>query len=257
MTTHAASADSTGVVQCEFIFKPFKQLSADHFLSVKGQQIPMLLARNQRARRYILRLRQDGSARVTIPRGGSIAEAQRFAERNTKWLEGQLQRLAARPSRPKEWTIGTEILFRGETVKLEAGMNGESGTIRFGSEAIRVAEPTGDLRRAVVGHLWKLAARELPPRVLEFAAMHQLQVNRVKVRNQQSRWGSCSRRGTISLNWRLIQSPAFVQDYIILHELCHLRHMNHSRRFWCEVERVCPDLQTAERWLKQHSSLLR
>lgn len=257
MTTLTASADSTGVAQYELIFRPFKQLSADHFLSVKGQQIPMLLTRNPRARRFILRLRQDGSARVTIPRGGSIAEAKRFAERNANWLAGQLQRLAARPSRPKEWTIGTEILFRGETVKLEAGMNGESGTIRFGSEAIRVAEPTGDLRRAVVGHLWKLAARELPPRVLEFAAMHQLQANRVTVRNQQSRWGSCSRRGTISLNWRLIQSPAFVQDYIILHELCHLRHMNHSRRFWREVERVCPDFQTAERWLKQHSSLLR
>ena len=162
-----------------------------------------------------------------------------------------------RPSRPKEWTVGTEILFRGETLKLEAGVNGESGKIRFGSEAIRVRDPAGDLRPAVERHLWKLAMRELPPRVLEFAAQHQLQVNRVSVRNQKSRWGSCSRRGTISLNWRLIQSPAFVQDYIILHELCHLRHMNHSRRFWREVERVCPDFEAAERWLKQHSALLK
>ena len=226
-------------------------------LETSGQYVRAFFVRNPRARRYILRLRPDGMARVTIPCGGSVAEAQRFAERNTHWLEGQLQRLAARPNRPNKWIVGTEILLRGETLKLEAGVNGGNGTIRFGSEAIRVTDPAGDLRPAVERHLWKLAARELPRRVLQFAARHQLQVNRVTVRNQRSRWGSCSRRGTISLNWRLIQSPALVQDYIILHELCHLTHMNHSRRFWREVERVCPDFDAAERWLKQNSSLLR
>jgi hypothetical protein len=77
------------------------------------------------------------------------------------------------------------------------------------------------------------------------------------VRSQKSRWGSCSRRGTISLNWRLIQTPAFVSDYICLHELMHLRQMNHSPRFWREMERVCPDYRMAERWLKEHSGLLR
>lgn len=226
-------------------------------LKASGKCVPVFFLRNPRARRYVLRLRPDGRARVTIPRGGSVAEAQRFAERNTAWLDEQLQRLAARPNRPREWVVGTEILFRGETLKLEAGVDDESGTIRFGSETIRVTDQAGDLRPAVERLLWKLAAKELPLRVLEFAAQHQLRVNRVTVRNQRSRWGSCSRRGTISLNWRLIQTPAFVQDYIILHELCHLRHLNHSRRFWCEVERVCPDFEAAERWLKQHSSLLR
>jgi predicted metal-dependent hydrolase len=84
-----------------------------------------------------------------------------------------------------------------------------------------------------------------------------LPARRVTVRNQRSRWGSCSRHGTISLNWRLIQTPTHVQDYIILHELCHLREMNHSARFWREVERVCPNSAAAERWLNQHSALLR
>jgi predicted metal-dependent hydrolase len=226
-------------------------------LRASGKQIPVALIRSSRARRYVLRLRSDGSARVAIPRGGSAAEALRFAERNADWLERQFQRLATQPKRPTEWPFGTEILFRGELIKLEAAVNGENGTIRFGGEAIRVNDPVGDLRPAVELHLWKLATRELPVRVTEFAARHHHQVNRVTVRNQRSRWGSCSRRGTISLNWRLIQTPVFVQDYIILHELCHLRHMNHSGRFWCEVERVCPEFRVAERWLKQHSSLLR
>jgi len=244
-------------VQFEFIFNPARPSAANGILAVNGRQIPMILIRNPRARRYVLRLRPDGSARVTIPRGGSAAEARRFAERNKDWLERQLQRVATRPSRPKEWLIGTEILFHGEPVKLEAGVNGESGKIRFGGEVVRVGDPAGDLRPAIEKHLWRLATKELPPRVLEFAARHQLRVQRITVRNQRSRWGSCSRRGTISLNWRLIQTPPHVQDYIFLHELCHLREMNHSRRFWREVERVCPDFETAERWLKQHSSLLR
>jgi predicted metal-dependent hydrolase len=215
------------------------------------------LVRNRRARRYVLRLRPDGAARVTIPRGGSATEARRFAERNKEWLERQLQRMAARPSRPKEWWIGTEILFRGEPVKLEAGVNGESGMIRFGSEVVKATNPAADLRPTIERHLWRLAANELPPKVLEYAALHQLPVRRITVRNQRSRWGSCSRRGTISLNWRLIQTPAFVRDYLVVHEIMHLKEMNHSSRFWREVERACPDYEAAEQWLKRHSSLLR
>lgn len=224
---------------------------------VNGCPIPMALIRHPRARRYVLRLRSDGSVRVTIPRRGTVVEAIRFAERNKAWLERQLQRLAARPVRPKEWLIGTEILLRGELVKLEAGVNGEGNVIRFGSEAVNVAQPEADLRPTVERHLWRLAARELPPRVLEYAAKHQRPVRRVTIRNQKSRWGSCSRRGTVSLNWRLIQAPTFVQDYLILHELSHLKEMNHSVRFWREVERVCPGYRTAEQWLKQHAALLR
>jgi hypothetical protein len=194
---------------------------------------------------------------VTIPRGGSATDARRFAERNKEWLERQLQRMAARPSRPKEWWIGTEILFRGESVKLEAGVNGESGMIRFGSEVVKATNPAADLRPTIERHLWRLAANELPPKVLEYAALHQLPVRRITVRNQRSRWGSCSRRGTISLNWRLIQTPAFVRDYLVVHEIMHLKEMNHSSRFWREVERACPDYEAAEQWLKRHSSLLR
>jgi len=162
----------------------------------------------------------------------------------------------AKPIRPKEWLIGTDIFFCGELVKVEAGVNRETGLIRFGSEVLKVHDPAADLRSAIERHLWRLAGKELPPKVLEHAAAHQLQVRRVAVRNQKSRWGSCSRRGTISLNWRLIQAPAFVCDYIILHELMHLREMNHSSRFWARVEEVYPDWRDAERWIKRNGSLV-
>jgi predicted metal-dependent hydrolase len=122
---------------------------------------------------------------------------------------------------------------------------------------MNVSDAHADLRPAIQKHLRALASKELTPRVMELAALHRVNVSRVTVRNQKSRWGSCSRRGTISLNWRLIQSPGFVRDYIILHELAHRRQMNHSEKFWQEVERLFPDYSQAERWLKQHANLLR
>ena len=219
--------------------------------------MPVSYHRNPRARRYILRLRPDGSARVTVPRGGSQAEARRFAERNIPWIERQRLRQATRPKGPAVWNAGTQILLRGQAVLLEIS-NVEGGhEVRLGAESFRVAELPGDLRPLVERHLWRLAARELPPRLLALAAAHQVTIRRVSVRNQRSRWGSCSRRGVISLNWRLVQTPDFVTDYILLHELMHVREMNHSSRFWAEVARVCPDYEAAERWLKQHNSLLR
>jgi predicted metal-dependent hydrolase len=226
-------------------------------LKVGDRNIPIVLVRNPRARRYVLRLRPDGSVRVTIPRGGTAAEARRFADRSVEWIRRELARLSSQPTRPKPWFAGTEILFRGELAKLESEVNRDRILVRVANELFSVTDAGADLRPAVERHLWRLAAKELPPRVLEYAGQHQLPVRRITVRNQRSRWGSCSRHGTISLNWRLIQAPTFVRDYLILHELMHLREMNHSARFWREVGRVCPDYATAEQWLRQNSSVLK
>lgn len=245
------------IVQLEWLFGPRRAAEPDaDWLVAGGRTVRLCFVRHRRARRYVLRLRPDGSARVTIPRGGSRAEARRFAASNTGWLERQLLRQALAPRAPTTWAAGTEILFRGERVRLATVSNGHAGRVQFAGEVVPVADAAGDLRPAVERHLRQMALRELPPRVLELAARHQLPVRRVTIRNQRSRWGSCSRRGTISLNWRLVQTPPSVRDYLVLHELAHLREMNHSRRFWDLVARLCPDYREAERWLKQHSRLL-
>ncbi|HEU6447531.1 MAG TPA: SprT family zinc-dependent metalloprotease [Verrucomicrobiae bacterium] len=224
-------------------------------LSVAGRSVPLAIVRSHRARRYVLRAFPDGSARLTIPRRGSVSEARQFAGKHLSWLERQLLFFSARPQRPKDWRVGSEILFRGAMTKIEIAENGNS--IFLACEKIAVADCRGDLRPAIEKQLRKIAAKELPPLVLEFAAQHQLRVSSVSIRNQRTRWGSCSPRGSISLNWRLIQTPAFVRDYIILHELMHLRQMNHSTRFWREVESVCPDFKVAKKWLKQNAGFLR
>lgn len=232
-----------------------------------GRSVPLLVVRNPRARRYLLRLRPDGKARLTIPRGGNRAEALAFAQRNTDWLEQQLKRLASRPQTSSAWRVGTEIWVRGEWAPILAVEDPEqrgvpsaergTGKVVFGSEGFVVSDLGADLRPEIERHLQRLAATELPKRVMELATLHGIAVTRVTVRNQRTRWGSCSRLGTISLNWRLIQTPAHVRDYIIWHELAHRRHLNHSERFWQEVARLCPDYLAAEGWLKQHGRRLR
>jgi predicted metal-dependent hydrolase len=101
------------------------------------------------------------------------------------------------------------------------------------------------------------ARRELPARLLELAAEHGLNVARVSIRNQRTRWGSCGRDGHISLNWRLVLMPADVRDYVLVHELMHLRRLDHSRAYWRLVAAACPGYRDARQWLRTHGASLR
>jgi predicted metal-dependent hydrolase len=101
------------------------------------------------------------------------------------------------------------------------------------------------------------ARRELPPRLLGLAAQHGLVVSRVSIRNQRSRWGSCGRDGHICLNWRLVLMPAAVSEYVLIHELMHLRRMDHSPAYWQLVAQACPGYRAARAWLRSHGPSLR
>ncbi len=100
------------------------------------------------------------------------------------------------------------------------------------------------------------AARELPAQLLQLADAHGIRVQRVSVRNQRTRWGSCSRAGSITLNWRLVLVPDFVREYVMLHELMHRRELNHSRRFWRLVAACCPRADEARAWLRTEGKAL-
>jgi predicted metal-dependent hydrolase len=98
---------------------------------------------------------------------------------------------------------------------------------------------------------------ELPARLFELAAQHELSVVKVSIRDQRTRWGSCGRDGHICLNWRLLLMPDWVRDYVLVHELMHLRRMDHSRAYWTHVASACPRFREARQWLRAHGSALR
>jgi hypothetical protein len=205
--------------------------------------------RMRRARRYIVRVQPDGALRVTIPRGGSRREAEEFLEQHREWAERERVRVLTQHA-PAIWRDGDDVLLRGVRVRLRLETGPSGAVLRFGERCIAVAAGVEDLRPPVEADLRGLARQELVARVEALAAAHELQVSRVTIRNQRSRWGSCSRSGSIALNFRLVQMPDDVRDYVILHELMHLRQQNHSRRFWRLVEAACPGFRQAERWLR-------
>jgi predicted metal-dependent hydrolase len=176
----------------------------------------LVFVRHPRARRYIVSVRADGAVRVTLPRRGSKREAEAFAAGQRAWIEKQLRRWEERRARAQPPAMSAEEL------------------------------------REVRNR----ALRELPARLFELAAAHGLSVARVSVRNQRWRWGSCSRAGHICLNWRLVQMPDWIRDYVMLHELMHLKRMDHSRKFWKLVAAVCPAYQDARKWLRAHAASL-
>ena len=223
------------------------------WIEVAGRQVPLRFVPNPNARRYILRLDRDGVARVTIPSRGSLKQAREFAAKNADWIGRQFLNRATATRNDKAWGHGTGIFFRGGRVRLSV----DGGRITFADQAVTLGDTLTSVRRAVESHLLELAGRELFDRTAALAKLHGFVIRKVWIRNQRSRWGSSSTRGTIALNWRLVQMPESVRDYIILHELAHQRVMNHSDRFWQEVERLCPAWREAEAWLKKHERVIR
>lgn len=215
----------------------------------------VVVRRSAKATRYRLSVGRDGAAVLTIPLRGSERQARQFLESQRAWLERTRQRLARLPRSAAVWTIGTSVLWRGEWRTIERAAE-PTPHVTLGAERFRVSGHDGDLRATLESHFRRIARIELPPRTWELAAVTGVEVREVTVRDQRTRWGSCSSSGTISLNWRLVQAPTFAADYIILHELMHVREMNHSERFWSLVAGVCPRWREAERWLKNHGGAL-
>lgn len=225
-------------------------------LKAEAAHEPIVFRRSHLARNYRLTLKRDGTAIATIPSRGTEREARRFVEEHREWLERARARQRHRPRGAEVWTLGTHVLWRGEMTEIRAATTVDRPQVSLAADVFRVARLEGDLRPTLEAHFARRAKIELPARTWELAAVTGVEVKQVSVRNQRSRWGSCSSNGTISLNWRLVQTPEAVRDYIIYHELMHLREMNHSDRFWARVEEVCPGWREAEKWIKRNGSLV-
>jgi len=241
----------------------FGAMAFDRREKVGAAAPAIVFERSARARSYRLTLRKDGTAVATIPNRGSQRGAEQFVAQHQDWLERERLRQAKRPRAAAIWVIGTHVLWRGEMTEIRrATLAGEDfygqerPQVCLAADVFRVPGFAGDLRPTLEAHFARRGKIELPARTWELAAVTGVEVKLVSVRNQRSRWGSCSANGTISLNWRLVQTPDLVRDYIIHHELMHLHEMNHSDRFWARVEEVCPDWREAEKWLKRNGSLL-
>lgn len=128
---------------------------------------------------------------------------------------------------------------------------------QYEKQASKPVSSLTDIQRAALTKRYIAAAKDyFPKRVAYFHQFTGGTYSHITVRDQKTRWGSCSAKGTLSFNWRLMLAPPAVLDYVVVHELCHLTHMNHSAAFWQAVESVYPDYRSARKWLKEHGNEL-
>jgi predicted metal-dependent hydrolase len=226
---------------------------AEITVACAGEVFPVRLRRHAQARRYTLRIHAaDREVVLTMPPRGSVKEARAFAQKHGGWIAARLSRLP----QPAPFAHGTRLPLRGVEHRIEhrKGVRGTvwAETASTGERLLCVAGAEPHVARRVADFLKREAKRDLEAASRRAAAELNVRLARVTVRDQSSRWGSCSTSGVLSYSWRLILAPPFVLDYLAAHEAAHLLEMNHSRRFWRLVERLYPDMGRAKAWLDAH-----
>jgi predicted metal-dependent hydrolase len=216
---------------------------------VVGPEISAELKRSRRRRSIGIKVHR-GEVVVSAPFRAPLEEIRAFVTQKARWIEKHLvhqrQSLQQQPQRPQ---AGGTLQFLGRPLQLVSvpGLRGArfvADRLELGGDAAR----HGDL---IARWLAQQAAAYLPGRVQAFAPLVGVQPRALGVRYYKSRWGSCNTRGELQFNWMLLMAPPEVVDYVVVHELAHLRHFNHSPAFWQLVEQVMPDYARHRAWLKQ------
>ncbi len=212
---------------------------------------PFPVRRSARSSRLRILVDRDGRVEVVVPERTSERTVRSFVASHSEWIDRMRDRQLAR--RHASAGLG---LRRSDHVRLY----GEPLAIRVGAARCRSARlsgatieaPAEESEKAVGRLLRREARRILEARVGFHAARLGLRPGVLSIRDTRSRWGSCSSTGALSFSWRLVLAPPAVLDYVVVHELCHLRHHDHSPRFWSAVTAADPDWRDAARWLKTH-----
>jgi len=213
------------------------------------------LRRHRHARRYTLRVvAVTREAVLTMPPRGSFREALEFAEKHGAWIAARLGRLP----KAAPFEHGATFPLRGvpHTLTHRPGMRGTvwTETGHSGERLLCVAGESEHVARRVTDYLKREAKRDLEKAVEHYAQRFNVTARRISIRDQASRWGSCSTTGALSFSWRLVLAPRHVLEYLAAHEVAHLLEMNHSPRFWRLLRNMCPDMERAKAWLDVHGA---
>ena len=208
------------------------------------------IRRSDRARRVRITVGGTGEVVVTLPRRAREREAAAAVVELRPWIERRLREAAA--TRAQVEARDGAVPYLGELLELVP----QRGRTRVHRRGDVLLVPDRDPNPALERWYRRQARAEIAPRLDE--AVHALGTSytALTIRNQRTRWGSCSETGAMSFNWRLLLAPEEVLDYVVWHEACHLIVMDHSRRYWSLLERHVPDYRVPRRWLRDHGGTL-
>lgn len=213
-------------------------------------QIPYTIRRSDRARRVRVTVDAVDGVEVVLPRRARDRDAEAAMRELGPWVEKRLRALDR--ARAEAGAPPGHVPYLGEHLRLVP----EPGRTRVHRRGDALLVPDGDPQPALERWYRRAAKAEIAPRVEQAVDTAGLDYERLTIRGQRTRWGSCSSTGTLSFNWRLLLAPEDVLDYVVWHEVCHLQVPNHSQRFWRLVERHFPGYREQERWLRRYGSAL-
>jgi predicted metal-dependent hydrolase len=233
-----------------------RQLAGRELLRIDGGSVPVTLRLNPRARRLIVKVHPStGEVTVVAPSRRALESALDFARSETDWIRKRL----ARVPKPVLLGVGARIPFRGEAHRIVEGGKGRApvwADEEAGEPVILVCGKPEHAPRRISDFLKREARKTLDARTAVYAEKLGIKPRRITVRDTASRWGSCSAQRSLSFSWRLILAPDFVLDYVVAHEVAHMKEMNHGPRFWKLVESLGADVKRAQRWLSEHGTML-
>ena len=216
-----------------------------------AEDLAYAVRRSDRARRVRVRVEPDGSVEVVLPRRAREREAARAVRELRPWIDRRLADVAI-ARRAIDRPAGT-VPFLGTSLELRE----QAGRTRAHRRGDEVLVPCGAPGRAALERWYRRTARaEIEPRLQAACAALGARHTALTIRDQRTRWGSCSPAGALAFNWRLLLGPEAVLDYVVWHEACHLVVFDHSRAFWDLVERHLPDYREPRRWLRDNGAAL-
>ncbi len=218
-----------------------------------GQEIPYLLKRSPRRRTIGLRIDRTGLI-INAPARTPLYHLEGVLVEKAGWVRDKLAQVQARQPAPHCWQHGATLPYLGETLYLEV-LAGRPRALPVFNESrltVEIADDTDatQIQTKVLKWYRRQALERLSERVAHFAARLGVEFPPLRLSNAASRWGSCNSRGEIRLNWRLVKAPPHLIDYVVAHEIAHLKHLDHSAAFWRTVEMLYPDCLAARRELK-------
>ena len=196
----------------------------------------------------------SGDVRIVVPTRCTASQVYDLYQEKRAWVDRKLAQFAV--SQDQAFQLkDNELLLFGEAYSLQFDTSAKKPFVDHGSQSI-IGKPSLLEEEKLLLWYKSYAKSYFGERLARLAEDNGFVYNRLTIRAQKTRWGSCSIRKNISLNWKLIKTPVYVSDYVMLHELVHTHVMNHSPAFWQAVEDVCPDYKKAKSWLKQNGAFL-
>ena len=234
---------------------PKKTTAKRALLRIDGESVEVTLRANPRARRFIVKVDPStGEVSVTAPSHRSLDRAFDFARGERDWIAGRL----ADVPKPVPLALGNKLMFRGVVHLLREGKGRKPVWIDGEADepVIRVNGRAEHATRRILDWLKREAKRRISERALEYAGALGAKPKRITIRDTTSRWGSCSTTKSLSFSWRLVMAPPHVLDYVVAHEVAHLREMNHEPRFWRLVDTLISHSEKSQAWLSENGALL-